>query len=111
MNGRLICAGAAVAATLMLANCATISTLSEDETKNKVLSGTIRHGELKCAHGTCLDFPFSLVADVLLLPITIPWSLVNAAKSSGAESKEQVGNPPNSTVETDARKSGARGSP
>jgi len=42
MNGRLICAIAAMAATLMLASCATIGTLSEDETKNKVFSGTLR---------------------------------------------------------------------
>ena len=110
MNRRSICA-ALIACTGVLAGCATIGTLSEDETKNKVFSGTIRHGELKCAHATCLDFPFSFVADVILLPITIPWSLVNFAKSNGADTKEHAGNPPNTTVETDARKSGARGSP
>ena len=92
MNRRLIHAAVMMAVTL-LAGCATIGTLSEDETKNKVFSGTIRHGELKCAHGTCLDFPFSLAADVLLLPITVPWSLVNFAKSSGTESKKETGNP------------------
>lgn len=68
---------AAVSASLMLIGCATSGTLAEPETKNKIYSGTIRHFELKCAHAVCLDFPFSLVADTLLLPITIPWTIVN----------------------------------
>src|SRR5262249_14348319 len=33
------------------------------------------HGEY--AHAVCLDFPFSLVADAVLLPVTVPWSIVN----------------------------------
>jgi uncharacterized protein YceK len=59
---------------LAVSGCATMGTLTEPETKNKVFSGTVRHVELKCAHATCLDFPFSLVADVILLPVTIPWT-------------------------------------
>jgi uncharacterized protein YceK len=64
-----------------LCGCATAGTLAEHETKNKVFSGTIRHVELKCAHGVCLDFPFSLVADTVLLPVTIPWSIANWARA------------------------------
>lgn len=61
-----------------LSGCATIGTLGEPQTRNKVFSGTIRDVQLEGAHGTCLDFPFSLVADVIVLPATIPWSLCNA---------------------------------
>jgi uncharacterized protein YceK len=65
--------------TLALAGCATIGTLGEPETHNKVYSGTIRDIQLECAHGTCLDLPFSLVADTVVLPATIPWSLYNVS--------------------------------
>ena len=60
-----------------LCGCATAMSLTEHERKNKIFSGTIKHAELKCAHAVCLDFPFSLVADAVLLPVTIPWSIVN----------------------------------
>jgi uncharacterized protein YceK len=61
-----------------LSGCATIGTLGEPQTRNKVFSGTIRDIQLEGAHGTCLDFPFSLVGDIVVLPATIPWSLYNA---------------------------------
>jgi uncharacterized protein YceK len=64
---------------LALSGCATIGTLGEPETRNKVYSGTIRDIQLKCAHGTCLDLPFSLAPDTVVLPATIPWSLYNAS--------------------------------
>jgi uncharacterized protein YceK len=73
-----------VVATSLLAGlfgCATVGTLAEPETTNKIFSGTIRHTELKCAHAVCVDFPFSLVADAVLLPVTIPWSIVNLVRS------------------------------
>jgi uncharacterized protein YceK len=63
-------------------------TLSESETKNKVYSGTLRHFELKCAHAVCLDFPFSLLADTLALPVTLPWSLVNLMRSDAAQTAQ-----------------------
>jgi uncharacterized protein YceK len=64
-----------------LCGCATAGTLAEHETRNKIYSGTIRHVELKCAHGVCLDFPFSLIADTVLLPVTIPWSIANRPRA------------------------------
>jgi uncharacterized protein YceK len=64
-----------------LYGCATAGTLAEHETTNKVFSGTRRHVELKCAHAACLDLPFSLVADAVLLPVTVPWSIVNWSRS------------------------------
>jgi uncharacterized protein YceK len=70
-------------ALITLSGCATIATLSENETKNKIYSGTIRHTELKCAHATCIDAPFSLVLDTLLLPYTIPKTIWNISKSEG----------------------------
>jgi uncharacterized protein YceK len=72
-----------LAALITLSGCATLATLSEDETKNKIYSGTIRHIELKCAHATCIDAPFSLVLDTLLLPFTIPKTIWNSSKSEG----------------------------
>ena len=72
-------------ALLALAGCATIGTLTEPETKNKIFSGTIRHIELKCAHAVCLDMPFSLVADAVLLPVTIPWTAYNVITSTENE--------------------------
>jgi uncharacterized protein YceK len=68
-----------VLAMLTLSGCGTIGTLGEPQTRNKVYSGTIRDVELGCAHGTCLDLPFSLVADTVVLPATIPWTLYNAS--------------------------------
>src|SRR6266850_3202781 len=94
---------AAVLVPIVLPSCATIVTLSEDETKNKVYSGTLRHIDLKCGHAVCLDFPFSLVTDTLLLPLTIPWSLINLIKSTNGKS-EQSGGASNPTVERDTPK-------
>lgn len=64
-------------AVVPLVGCTTLITLGESETRNKIYSGTTRQLALKCAHATCIDFPFSLVADTLLLPITLPWTAIN----------------------------------
>jgi uncharacterized protein YceK len=71
--------------SLWLSGCATISTLTEPETKNKIYSGTIRHFDLKCGHGTCLDFPFSFILDTVLLPFTIPVTIYNYATAKPDE--------------------------
>lgn len=68
------------------AGCATIVTLQEDG-RNKIYSGTLRHFDLACAHATCLDFPFSLVADTVILPYTIPLTIYNVASGSDAKQK------------------------
>lgn len=57
---------------LAFSGCTTIDTVSDEKVKNKILSGTARHIELQCAHAVCIDAPFSLVLDVVLLPATIP---------------------------------------
>ncbi len=57
--------------------CATVGTLLELETKNKIYSGTIRHFKIQCNHGACLDFPFSLALDTAILPVTIPVTIFN----------------------------------
>jgi uncharacterized protein YceK len=72
--------------------CATIGTLTEPETKNKIFSGTIRHVDLQCAHAVCLDAPFSLIADTLVLPVTIPWSVYNFLKSDEEQKPALQGN-------------------
>lgn len=73
----------------MLSACATIETLGEAEPKNKIYSGTVRHAELKCAHATCIDLPFSLLADTVLLPITIPWAVVNLLRDDSSSEAAQ----------------------
>lgn len=71
---------------VILSGCATIGTLGEDQTTNKVYSGTARDFELECFEGTCLDIPFSFIADTVLLPITVPWTLVRLSRvKSGDE--------------------------
>src|SRR5581483_9372717 len=67
-----------VVAVSALSGCATILTLNEDDYRSKIYSGTRAHMEGSgCAHGICIDMPFSLAADTLLLPITIPWTVAN----------------------------------
>jgi uncharacterized protein YceK len=73
---------------LSLSGCVSAFTLSEKEHNNKVFSGTIRHFELGCAHAVCIDFPFSLVTDVVLLPVTIPWSIYNVSTDSAGKYKK-----------------------
>ena len=94
---------APILAAFVVSGCATIGTLAENETKNKIYSGTIRHAELKCAHGVCLDFPFSLLADTLVLPITIPWTLVMFARS-GAQNPIDGANSSDPRVGTGAKR-------
>lgn len=90
MNGRMVCLIVPVA--VFLGGCATAQTLSENGTKNNIYSGTIRHLELKCAHGTCLDLPFSLAADTLVLPYTIPKTVItNCCSDAGETPNEKSG--------------------
>ncbi|HEY3278430.1 MAG TPA: YceK/YidQ family lipoprotein [Syntrophorhabdaceae bacterium] len=69
-----LCATAATAP-----GCATLVSLTEENQKNKVFSGTRMHlADLECAHAACVDLPFSLVADLVLLPYTIPKTLMTS---------------------------------
>jgi len=71
-----------------IGGCTTIGTLGEEDNNNKVFSGTLRQFELGCAHGVCIDFPFSLVADAVLLPVTIPWSVYNVSTDRAEKYKK-----------------------
>lgn len=73
---------------VLITGCTTLITLSEAETKNKIYSGTIRQADLKCGHGTCFDFPFLLIADTALLPVTIPWTVFNLASGDTTSNRE-----------------------
>jgi uncharacterized protein YceK len=68
--------------TLLSSGCVTIMTLSEPQPCNKVYSGTI--GNLSdgwwLAHSLFMDVPFSLIADTIVLPYTIPKTIVNYAQ-------------------------------
>jgi len=79
---------AALFALARLSGCATIVTLTESETKNKIYSGTSRHIEAKCAHGICLDLPLSFVTDTVLLPLTAPWTLINFISHDDAKPEQ-----------------------
>ena len=83
MNKRLIVLP--IISCMYISGCTTIITLSEPETKNKIYSGTVRQIELKCAHGTCLDFPLSFILDTVILPITIPVTIYNYATSKSED--------------------------
>ena len=60
-----------------LSGCSTVGTLSDAKTENKIYCGTTELIDHKCIGGACFDFPLSLIADTLLLPVTIPWTLIN----------------------------------
>ncbi len=59
-----------------LSQCVSVDSLQNAE-PNKVYAGTRAHIALQCAHGVCIDAPFSFVLDTVLLPVTIPWTAVN----------------------------------
>jgi uncharacterized protein YceK len=79
-----------VLVALAVSGCGTIGTLGEPQTRNKVFSGTVRDIELECAHGTCLDLPFSFVADTIVLPVTIPWSLYNLSQEEPNAREQEI---------------------
>ncbi len=64
--------------------CVSVESLQNTE-PNKIYAGTRAHLTLKCAHGVCIDAPFSFVVDTLLLPVTIPWSVVNYCQAPAVE--------------------------
>lgn len=61
----------------ILVGCATQTVLDEEDTKNKIYCGTIRHFDTTGWYDTIYDLPFSFVADTLLLPYTIPKTIIN----------------------------------
>ncbi len=76
----------------LLAGCATRTTLREDETKNKIYSGTIRHCDLTGWYDTVYDLPFSFVADTVILPYTIPKTIYNYHSEEQEEAPSQAEN-------------------
>jgi uncharacterized protein YceK len=70
---------ALIATITILSGCVTIKTVSEDKPCNKIYSGFI--GNVTdgwwLAHSLFLDVPFSFVADTLILPYTIPKTVIN----------------------------------
>lgn len=67
-----------------LSQCVSVESLQNPE-PNKIYAGTRAHLTLKCTHGVCIDAPFSFVVDTLLLPVTIPWSVVNYCQVPAVE--------------------------
>lgn len=72
----------AVGISITLTGCYSMQTLSDQSKKNKVYSGTIEHVEIECRHGACVDAPFSFILDTTLLPLTIPWTILNFVTAS-----------------------------
>lgn len=60
-------------------SCSTIYTVRERYPRNKVFSGTIADfgNPWWFWHGGVFDWPFSFIADTVLLPYTIPRTLIN----------------------------------
>jgi uncharacterized protein YceK len=69
-----------------LSGCITIATLSEPAPCNKIYSGTV--GNLTdswwLAHSLAMDIPFSLIADTVVLPYTIPKTIMNFSQDNPA---------------------------
>ena len=69
-----------------LSGCGTVGSLVDREQPTKVYAGTRASAN---SHGGMLDTPFSLVLDTALLPVTIPWTLVN--RLAGREAAQRGG--------------------
>lgn len=73
----------------LLTGCGTMCTAMEDGkgcAKLAPYSGTKAAAQ---GHGTQWDIPFSLVADTLLLPITIPKAILDSASTKEPENSEK----------------------
>ena len=70
-----------------VSGCATVATLAEDEPKNKIFSGTRTHVSSGCGCTLCIDLPFSLAADIVALPYTVP-KTISTSLSSKENPKE-----------------------
>jgi uncharacterized protein YceK len=71
--------GQLVAVLIACHGCGTIGTLTEHEPRNKVYSGVAADfsSSWTFGHVGILDWPFSLAADTLMLPYTIPKTIIN----------------------------------
>jgi uncharacterized protein YceK len=69
-----------------LHGCATIFTVTEEKPRNKIYSGTMASfsNSWWFIHGGIFDWPFSLVLDTVLLPYTVPKTIVNYCCSDKA---------------------------
>lgn len=74
-----------------LAGCGTVGSLVDREAPTKVYAGTRASAN---SHGGMLDTPFSLVLDTALLPVTIPWTVVNrlAGREAARHRGQQAAN-------------------
>jgi len=63
-----------VVAALFLSGCGTVYSLNERYPRNKVYSGVVASWN---GHATFPDIPLSFVADTVLLPYTIPRTVLN----------------------------------
>lgn len=84
---------ALIAGIAILGGCVTINTISEEKPCNKVYSGVIGNvsDSWWLMHSLFLDIPFSFVADTLVLPYSIPKTVINY---SGKDAKcKQPGAP------------------
>jgi len=78
-----------IVSSLLLSGCGTIWALSNNEQwPNQIYAGTRASAT---GHSTQLDVPFSLIADTLVLPYTIPRTIYNFSRSPDAvPGKEQA---------------------
>ena len=69
----------------LCSGCGTIVTLSHNqEWPNQIYAGTRASAN---GHVTQIDVPFSLIADTLVLPYTIPRTIYNLSQQDGTQQK------------------------
>ncbi len=87
---RLLVAVASCA--LALSGCGTLANTFKEEPKNKIYVGVRQDlAGWTFAHGGFIDLPFSVVADNILLPYTIPKTIANyAADEHGGAGQEGI---------------------
>jgi uncharacterized protein YceK len=84
MRSPIPCLPLALFLALALSGCATMANTFEAEPPNKVYVGVRQDlTGWTFIHGGFLDLPFSFVADTILLPYTIPKTIVNYAAQDG----------------------------
>jgi len=75
-----------VAILILCHGCGTINSLTEREPRNKIYSGVAADfsSSWTFGHVGILDWPFSLAADTIMLPYTIPKTIANYCERDSA---------------------------
>jgi uncharacterized protein YceK len=75
-----------------LSGCGTMASIEQDEPYPNIVYGGLRNELNPVSPHTCLDIPFSTVADTLVLPYTIPRSIHNHQHPEDRPVYDDIGN-------------------